>query len=98
MTEIEPEYIQIGNEINTGILFPHGDIVNNPNQFLELINQGISTVRSSSSTTKIILHFAGYEASQWFYNLVDEVDYDVIGISYYPIWHGKSLDDVPDRR
>ncbi|MGA0277582.1 MAG: glycosyl hydrolase 53 family protein, partial [Candidatus Kariarchaeum pelagius] len=27
MTEIEPEYIQIGNEINTGILFPHGDIV-----------------------------------------------------------------------
>ena len=94
MTEIEPEYIQIGNEINTGILFPHGDIVNNPNQFLELINQGIIAVRGLSSTTKIILHFAGYEASQWFYNLVDEVDYDVIGISYYPKWHGKSLEEL----
>ena len=56
MTEIEPEYIQIGNEINTGILFPHGDIVNNPNQFVELINHGVSAVRSLSSTTKIILH------------------------------------------
>ena len=94
MIEIEPEYIQIGNEINTGILFPHGDIVNNPNQFLELINQGVSAVRGLSSTTKIILHFAGHEASQWFYNLVDEVDYDVIGISYYPKWHGKSLEEL----
>ena len=94
MTEIEPEYIQIGNEINTGILFPHGDIVNNPNQFVELINHGVSAVRSLSSTTKIILHFAGYEASQWFYNLVDEVDYDIIGISYYPKWHGKSLEEL----
>ena len=97
MTEIEPEYIQIGNEINTGILFPHGDIVNNPNQFLELINQGVSAVRSSSSTTKIILHCAGYEASQWFFNLVDEVDYDIIGISYYPKWHGKSFEELEDQ-
>ena len=94
MAEIEPEYIQIGNEINTGILFPHGDIINNPNQFIELINQGVSAVRSSSSETKIILHCAGHEASQWFFNLVNQVDYDVIGISYYPIWHGKSLEEL----
>ena len=94
MTEIEPEYIQIGNEINTGILFPHGDIINNQNQFIELINLGVNAVRSSSSETKIILHCAGYEDSQWFYGLVDEIDYDIIGISYYPIWHGKSLEEL----
>ena len=94
MNEIEPDYIQIGNEINTGVLFPHGNIENNSDQFIEIINQGISAVRSNSSETKIILHCAGFEASQWFFNLVNALDYDIIGISYYPIWHGKSLNDL----
>ena len=91
MNEIEPDYIQIGNEVNTGILFPHGNISNNPNQFIDLINYGINAVRSASANTKIILHFAGHKDANWFYNYVNEVDYDIIGISYYPIWHGKSL-------
>ena len=94
MSQIEPDYIQIGNEINTGILFPFGDIQNNSIQFIELLNQGVNAVRSNSNITKIILHFAGYDGSQWFFNLVDQVDYDIIGISYYPIWHGKSLDEL----
>jgi arabinogalactan endo-1,4-beta-galactosidase len=94
MNEIEPDYIQIGNEINTGVLFPHGNIENNSDQFIEIINQGISAVRSNSSQTKIILHCAGFEASEWFFNLVNPLDYDIIGISYYPIWHGKSLNDL----
>ena len=94
MSQIEPDYIQIGNEINTGILFPSGDIQNNSIQFIELLNQGVNAVRSNSNITKIILHFAGYDGSQWFFNLVNQVDYDIIGISYYPIWHGKSLDEL----
>ena len=97
MNEIAPDYIQIGNEINTGILFPHGNIENNFNQFLQIINQGISAVRSNSNRTKIILHCAGFETSQWFFNLVNDVDYDIIGISYYPIWHGKSLDELQSK-
>ena len=70
MNEIEPDYIQIGNEINTGVLFPHGNIENNSDQFIEIINQGISAVRSNSSQTKIILHCAGFETSQWFFNII----------------------------
>jgi len=94
MNEIEPDYIQIGNEINTGVLFPYGNIENNSDQFIEIINQGISAVRSNSSQTKIILHCAGFETSQWFFNIIGPLDYDIIGISYYPIWHGKSLNDL----
>lgn len=94
MNEIEPDYIQIGNEINSGILFPFGDILNSSDQFIDLINQGINAVRDVSANTKIILHFAGHENANWFYNYVNEVDYDIIGISYYPIWHGKSLTDL----
>ena len=91
MTEINPDYIQVGNEINTGILFPHGNITENQEQFVELVNVGINAVRDSSNSTKIILHCAGFESSNWFFNVVNEVDYDIIGISYYPWWHGKSL-------
>ena len=97
MSEINPDYIQIGNEINTGILFPHGNIVDNQNQFVELINVGVDAVRNNSTNTKIILHCAGFESSNWFFNIVKEVDYDIMGISYYPWWHGKSLDDLQNQ-
>lgn len=91
MTELQPNYIQIGNEINTGFLHPHGHIINNFQQFIELIDTAIVAVRTNINDTKIILHFAGIEGSDWFYNQVIVLDYDIIGLSYYPIWHGKSL-------
>ncbi len=97
MSEINPDYIQIGNEINTGILFPHGRIADNQDQFVELVNEGVNAVRNSSTNAKIILHCAGFESSNWFFNIVNEIDYDVIGISYYPWWHGKSLDDLQNQ-
>ena len=97
MSEINPDYIQIGNEINTGILFPHGNIADNQDQFVELVNVGVNAVRNNSSNTKIILHCAGFESSNWFFNIVKEVDYDIMGISYYPWWHGKSLDDLQNQ-
>ena len=97
MNEIDPDYIQIGNEINTGILFPHGNIANNQDQFVELVNVGVSAVRNNSTNAKIILHCAGFESSNWFFNIVKEVDYDIIGISYYPWWHGKSLNDLQNQ-
>ena len=97
MNEINPDYIQIGNEINTGILFPEGRISDNQDQFIELINESISAVRNSSTNAKIILHCAGFESSNWFFNIVNEVDYDIIGISFYPMWHGKSLDELQNQ-
>ena len=97
MNEISPDYIQIGNEINTGFLFPYGNIENNSDQFIELLKQGINAVRENSSRTKIILHYAGFESSQWFFNLVNDIDYDIIGVSFYPIWHGKSLEELQNQ-
>ncbi|WP_339917176.1 glycoside hydrolase family 53 protein [Yeosuana marina] len=94
VNEINPHYIQIGNEINSGLLHPYGHISNNYPQFIELMKAGISAVRSNSNDTKIILHYAGIEGSDWFFNEVSSLDYDIIGLSYYPIWHGKSLDNL----
>jgi arabinogalactan endo-1,4-beta-galactosidase len=89
--EIDPNYIQIGNEINSGILHPYGHISNNFENFIKLIQTGVSAVRANSKECEIILHFAGIEGSEWFFNQVNPIDYDIIGLSYYPIWHGKSL-------
>ncbi|WP_366837396.1 glycosyl hydrolase 53 family protein [Lutibacter sp.] len=94
VNEIQPNYIQIGNEINSGLLHPYGNILNNFQNFIELMKMGISAVRTSSNNTKIILHFAGIEGSDWFFNQVNTLDYDIIGLSYYPRWHGKSLNNL----
>lgn len=90
MTEIHPEYIQIGNEINNGFLWPEGNF-SNLLQFKQLLQSGISAVRDSNSSTKIIIHFAGIDGANNFFSQISDVDYDIIGISYYPIWHGKDL-------
>lgn len=91
VTEIQPDYIQIGNEINNGILFPYGNITTNFQNFKALIQAGCAAVRENSNSCKIILHYAGIENSEWFFNQISQIDYDIIGLSYYPIWHGKSL-------
>ena len=94
MTEINPDIIQIGNETNDGMLWPEGKITTNESQFLQLVSAASSAIRSKSSTTKIMLHYAGTSGSDWFFNKVANVDYDYIGLSYYPIWHGKDLNVV----
>ena len=89
--ELQPEYIQIGNEINPGFLHPYGHLSSEFEQFIELMTTGIQAVRTNSDKTEIILHYAGMDGSEWFYNQIANLDYDIIGLSYYPIWHGKSL-------
>lgn len=91
---IHPDYIQIGNEINPGLLIPQGQISNNLDQFLALIDTATKAVRLASNSTRIMLHFAGIKGSDWFFNNLKTIDYDIIGLSYYPIWHGKSLDSM----
>lgn len=95
--ELQPDYIQIGNEINSGFLHPLGHISNNFQNFIELLNEGISAIRTNTDQTKIILHFAGIQGSDWFFNQLRSLDYDIIGLSYYPIWHGKSLDELKSK-
>lgn len=92
--EINPDFIQIGNEINSGFLHPIGNIITNKNNFIELIKIGCLAVRQNSTQCKIILHFAGIENSNWFFDQISTVDYDIIGLSYYPIWHDKSIIDL----
>ena len=89
---IHPEYVQIGNEINNGFLWEDGRI-SHPAQFTALLKKGISATRDADTSIQIILHYAGYKGADWFFGLMEKyhLDYDIIGLSYYSWWHGKSL-------
>ncbi len=90
---IAPAYVQIGNEINNGMLWPNGALAN-MFQLKSLVGKGIAGARAANPTTQIMLHCAGYMDAPWFFNQIGNLDYDLAGVSYYPVWHGKSLDSL----
>jgi len=90
-----PEMIQIGNENNPGMLFPHGKIVNgNFKPFADLLNSGIKAVRDFSKNVpvkpQIILHVAQLQDAGWWTRGVIDAegvrDFDIIGLSHYCKW------------
>ncbi|HMM11635.1 MAG TPA: glycosyl hydrolase 53 family protein [Bacteroidales bacterium] len=87
---IKPDYIQIGNEINGGLLWPDGSI-SNAGAFRQLLQAGIQAARSAHPQTKIVLHYAGIQGAEAFFSSLGQMDYDVAGLSYYPYWHGTDL-------
>lgn len=90
VAEIKPDYIQLGNEINTGLLWPEGHI-SNMVQMKALLTRAAAAVRTENAQAKIVIHFAGLENAQQFFSNLHDIDYDLAALSYYPIWHGKSL-------
>ncbi|MBR5490592.1 MAG: glycosyl hydrolase 53 family protein [Oscillospiraceae bacterium] len=97
--DVAPEMVQIGNEITNGILWPLGKLENadgtrgNYENFTRLIKAGVKATREALPNAKIALHLersndkAVYQ--EFFTEMKDrEVDYDIIGSSYYPYWHG----------
>ena len=102
-----PEYVQIGNETNKGILLSkeeNQDWVLDWSRNAFLFNKAISAVRAfeltANTTVKIALHFADPANVKWllegFFNS-GVMDFDIIGISYYWEWHHETtLNGVGD--
>jgi len=91
---VTPQYVQVGNEINTGMLWPIGSVGattvngNNFTQVTGLINSGYSAVKAASSTSQVVIHIAGISNLtdfEWFFDGLRTAgaNYDVIGASYY---------------
>lgn len=95
-----PFMVQIGNEITPGMLWPDGKVEGSDpekwGRLRTLIKAGIQGVRAGegSHDAQILLHIDqggknNATGRWWFDNLEKEpVDYDAIGLSYYPWWHG----------
>jgi beta-galactosidase len=91
-----PDMVQIGNEINHGMVWPEGHI-SHPDSLASLIKAGIDGVKEVDPSIIIMLHIAlggqNDEAVFWLNNMFARgVDCDVIGLSYYPRWHGTLAD------
>lgn len=96
--DVAPEMIQVGNEITHGILWPlgqlqFGDKRGNYDNFIRLVKSGCKACREVIPEAKIALHLErsyDKEVYREFYTKMQEadVDYDIIGASYYPYWHG----------
>lgn len=91
--------IQVGNEITNGLLWPEGMVPNYDN-IAKFISAGIRACREVNELIPIMLHLdAGGNNSlyrRWFDNYIRRgEDFDYIGMSYYPFWHGdlKALED-----
>ncbi len=84
------EWVQVGNEIPGGLLYPEGSTAN-WSQLIQLTNKGYDAVKAISPSSKVILHVdQGNNNSRfrwWFDNAkANGAKYDVIGLSYYPYW------------
>ncbi len=92
-----PAIVQIGNETNNGMLWPIGRIYDNGNEdwsnYVELTRAAVQATRIHAPDAEIMIHHAGIDGANYFYNKLNEyaVDYDMIGLSYYPWWHGDNL-------
>ncbi|MFD7302649.1 glycosyl hydrolase 53 family protein [Streptomyces pharetrae] len=90
------DMVQVGNEINGGMLWNEGSTSNWP-QLAGLLNSGYDAVKAVSSSTTVALHLAkggDLSGTRWWFDsaVANGVRFDAIGLSYYGYWHGSLYD------
>jgi|CZKI01.1.fsa_nt_gi arabinogalactan endo-1,4-beta-galactosidase len=121
-----PDFVQVGNEITGGTLWPDGQVkvplstvkvfegevqVIEPPQpyddarqwdhLVRIIKAGVGGVRSATTArdhVRIVIHIdcgGDWPVTRWYFDHLTAagVDFDIVGQSYYPHWHG-SLENV----
>ena len=106
---IVPAAIQVGNEVTYGMDWPVGRVDpmadDNWDVFTAMLQAGCKACREVCPQSRIIIHTE--KAGEWsvtrnYYDRLAAagVDYDVIGLSYYPMWHktipvlGSTIDSL----
>ncbi|MCH5154008.1 MAG: glycosyl hydrolase 53 family protein [Clostridiales bacterium] len=94
---IDIKFIQVGNEITNGMLWPVGKLDedvkprSNYDSLKRLINAGVKACREVKPSAALVLHLErSYDQDLYneFFGQMTDIDYDIIGFSYYPYWHG----------
>ncbi len=104
-----PDAVQIGNELNSGFMWPKGQLWSNDpsvkiggfKEFTKLLKRasnGVRLAQGSEDKIKIVIHLAdGGDQGlyKWVFDEIKKakIDYDIIGLSFYTYWHG-SKDDL----
>ena len=96
----KPDFVQPGNEITYGMMWPTGHCYPNGGNygtgtfanFAKYLKAGIKAIREVTPQAKVVIQTEMSKAVNVtnFYNTLKSYtdDYDVIGLSYYPHYHG----------
>ncbi len=98
-----PTMVQVGNELSNGLLWPYGKVPEYDN-IARFVNAGIRGVRAVDSDLPIMIHLDNGGNNELYRRWFDEYlkrgeDFQVIGLSYYPFWHGTMqmlIDNMTD--
>lgn len=91
--KVLPEIVSVGNEITNGLLWPVGKT---PawDRIARLVSAGIRAVRDTVPGISVMIHLDNGGSSELYRNWFDRYlehggeDFEYIGLSYYPFWHG----------
>lgn len=88
---VNPEWVQIGNETDNGLLWPTGQITatDGPANYAALVNKGYDAVKAVNTAIKVVVHVSnGYDNSlfRWNFDVLKNNGgkWDIIGMSVYP--------------
>jgi arabinogalactan endo-1,4-beta-galactosidase len=95
LRQVRPDAVAVGNEINTGMLWPTGKLDKTEaswDRLTALLSAGVRGARSVDPKIRVMIHVSGggYAGGPtWFFDHLDQrhVDYDVVGVSFYPTWN-----------
>jgi arabinogalactan endo-1,4-beta-galactosidase len=86
---VTPNWVQVGNETNDGMLWPAGKASTNMNNYAQLILSGYNAVKAVDTSIKVIVHISnGWDNNLFRWNFDglknNGAKWDIIGMSLYP--------------
>ncbi len=83
--------MQVGNEINNGIMWPKGRLQEYPEALVKFLNSGYDAVKEVFPDCQVVTHLAGIHEESWCVPFLDNFfahsgKTDILGFSYYPYW------------
>jgi len=96
--EVLPDYVQVGNEIDSGLLLhtaydassssltaASSDVKGTGDNFVTYLDAACDAVRSAAPDAKIIIHVTNRKPTSVITSSISsQLDYDIVGLSYYP--------------
>ncbi len=88
---VVPDWVQIGNETDNGMLWPDGMATDHMDNFSKMIDTGYAAVKAVDSTSQVIVHLSSAnddEMYRWMFDGLKKYGgrWDIIGMSVYPYW------------
>ena len=84
------------NEIDPGMMLPHGSIENGFGPLADLLAAGHDVVSEVFPNCKVAVHVSSLDIAPWYFEMLAQAGYtpDVVAVSQYSKWHLQSIEDI----